>query len=117
MRRGVCLRWLGRHPGRPSGSSNAPGYTVPYAFYSPGNYRFWEEREPNTQRLIAIHMYFQTTEVNRTIWMDGRPHPPPWAAHTFAGFSTGEWKGNVLHITTTHLKHGFRSRKWSVPER
>ena len=83
------------------------GYTVPYAFYSPGNYRFWEERDPNNQRLIAIHMYFQTTEVNRTIWMDGRPHPPAWAAHTFAGFSTGEWKGNVLHITTTHLKHGY----------
>ncbi|HTA40923.1 MAG TPA: hypothetical protein VK789_00670 [Bryobacteraceae bacterium] len=83
------------------------GYTIPYAFYSPGNYRFWEERDPNNQRLIAIHMYFQTTEVNRTIWMDGRPHPPAWAAHTFAGFSTGEWKGNVLHIATTHLKHGF----------
>ncbi len=83
------------------------GYTIPYAFYSPGNYRFWEERDPHNQRLIAIHMYFQTSEVNRTIWMDGRPHPPAWAAHTFAGFSTGEWKGNVLHITTTHLKHGF----------
>jgi len=83
------------------------GYTIPYAFYSPGNYRFWEERDPNNQRLIAIHMYFQTSEVNRTIWMDGRPHPPAWAAHTFAGFSTGEWKGNVLHITTTHLKHGY----------
>jgi cyclase len=83
------------------------GYTIPYAFYSPGNYRFWEERDPYTQQLIAIHMYFQTSEVNRTIWMDGRRHPPPWAAHTFAGFSTGEWKGNVLNITTTHLKHGY----------
>ena len=57
------------------------GYTVPYAFYSPGNYRFWEERDPNTQVLIAIHMYFMTTEVNRTVWMDGRAHPPEWAAH------------------------------------
>ena len=83
------------------------GYTVPYAFYSPGNYRFWEERDPISQRLIAIHMYFQTTEVNRTIWIDRHPHPPTLAAHTFAGFSTGEWKGNVLHVTTTHLKHGF----------
>ncbi|HLK51433.1 MAG TPA: MBL fold metallo-hydrolase [Bryobacteraceae bacterium] len=83
------------------------GYTVPYAFYSPGNYRFWEERDPHNQRLIAIHMYFQTSEVNRTIWMDGRPHPPAWAPHTFAGFSTGEWKNNILQITTTHLKHGY----------
>ena len=83
------------------------GYTIPYAFFSPGNYRFWEERDPHNQRLIAIHMYFQTSEVNRTIWMDGRPHPPAWAAHTFAGFSTGEWKGNILYITTTHMKHGY----------
>ncbi len=83
------------------------GYTVPYAFYSPGNYRYWEERDPHTQQLVAIHMYFQTSEVNRTIWMDGRSHPPAWAAHTFAGFSTGAWKGNVLNITTTHLKHGY----------
>ena len=83
------------------------GYVIPYAFYSPGNYRFWEERDPYTQRLIAIHMYFQTSELNRTIWMDGRPHPPAWAAHTFAGFSTGEWRGNVLQIKTTHLKHGY----------
>jgi len=83
------------------------GYTVPYAFFSPGNYRFWEERDPYTQELTAIHMYFQTSEVNRTIWMDGRPHPPAWAVHTFAGFSTGQWKGNILQITTTHLKHGY----------
>jgi cyclase len=83
------------------------GYTIPYAFFSPGDYRFWEERDPHTQQLIAIHMYFQTSEVNRTIWMDGRPHPPPWAAHTFAGFSTGVWKRSILQITTTHLKHGY----------
>ena len=26
----------------------------------------------------------------RTIWMDGRPHPPEYAPHTFMGFSTGD---------------------------
>jgi cyclase len=83
------------------------GYNVPYAFISPGNFRFWEERDPVTQTLIAIKMYFQTSEVNRTIWMDGRPHPPPNAEHTFAGFSTGRWENNVLAITTTHLKRGW----------
>jgi cyclase len=83
------------------------GYGIPYAYFSPGNYRFWEERDPYTQKLIAIKMWFQTSEVRRTIWMDGRSHPPAYAAHTFAGFSTGEWKGNVLTITTTHLKRAW----------
>ncbi len=40
----------------------------------------------------------------RTIWMDGRPHPPEYAAHTWQGFSTGKWDGDMLTITITHLK-------------
>ena len=83
------------------------GYGIPYAYFSPGNYRYWEERDPYTQQLIAIHMWFQTSETRRTIWMDGRPHPPAYAAHTFPGFSTGEWRGNILTITTTHLKRAW----------
>jgi glyoxylase-like metal-dependent hydrolase (beta-lactamase superfamily II) len=42
--------------------------------------------------------------------MDGRPQPPAWAPHTWTGFSTGEWIGNTLKITTTHLKDGFLHR-------
>ena len=68
-----------------------------------GNFRFWEERDPYTQRLIAIKMYGQTTEGTRTVWMDGRPHPPPYAKHSFLGVSTGKYEGNVLTIYTTHL--------------
>jgi glyoxylase-like metal-dependent hydrolase (beta-lactamase superfamily II) len=83
------------------------GYGIPYAYFSPGNFRFWEERDPHTQQLIAIHMWFQTSEVRRTIWMDGRPHPPAYAPHTFAGFSTGTWEKNALTITTTHLKRAW----------
>lgn len=81
-------------------------YSIPYEFVSPGNYRFWEERDPVTQGLIAIRMYFQNTEGHRTIWMDGRPHPPAYAPHTFFGFSTGRYEGNQLTVTTTHLKRG-----------
>src|SRR5947199_9636241 len=39
--------------------------------------------------------------------MDGRPHPPPYAPHTFAGFSTGKFEGNILTVTTTHIKRGW----------
>ena len=40
-------------------------------------------------------------------YLDGRRHPPEEAAHTWAGFSTGKWEGNMLVITTTHIKDGY----------
>ena len=39
-----------------------------------------------------------------------RPHPPAWAPHSWTGFSTGEWVGNTLKVTTTHLKDGYLKR-------
>ena len=72
-----------------------------------GNFRFWEERDPHTQKLIAIKMYGQITEGTRTVWMDGRPHPPAYAKHSFLGFSTGKYDGNVLTVSTTHLKRNW----------
>ena len=44
------------------------------------------------------------------IWLDGRPHPPELAAHTFAGFSTGAWDTNMLNVYTTHLKESYMRR-------
>jgi hypothetical protein len=42
--------------------------------------------------------------------MDGRPHPPEYAAHTWFGFSTGKWEGSTLVVQTTHLKEGYTER-------
>jgi len=39
--------------------------------------------------------------------MDGRPPPPAYAPHTFPGFSTGKFDGNILTVTTTHIKRGW----------
>ena len=86
------------------------GYVAPYAMRSTGNFRIWEERDPRTQRLIAIHVYNQTTEGLRTIWMDGRPHPPAWAPHTARGFATGQFVGHMLVARTTHIKQGWVRR-------
>jgi len=83
------------------------GYVPPYFFVAPGNYRIWEERDKHTQQLIAVHMYTQIPEGLRTIWMDGRPHPPVYAQHTWSGFSTGKWDGNILTVYTTHIKRGW----------
>jgi hypothetical protein len=47
---------------------------------------------------------------NRTIWLDGRPHPSPHAEHLWSGFSTGVWQGRMLKVTTTHMKLGFIRR-------
>jgi glyoxylase-like metal-dependent hydrolase (beta-lactamase superfamily II) len=83
------------------------GYVPPYTYNQPGNLRFWEERDPYTQQLLAIKHYWQIAEGTRTIWMDGRPHPPAYAQHTWAGFSTGKYEGNALTVATTHLKRGW----------
>ena len=62
------------------------GYVTPYFWYAPANYRIWEERDPFTQRLVAWRFYGQIAQGDRTVYMDGRPHPPAYAPHTFAGF-------------------------------
>jgi cyclase len=90
-------------------------YVTAYQMRATGNFRVWEERDPHNQRLIAIHVWGQTTEGHRTIWMDGRPHPPAWAPHSFRGFSTGRFVGNALVVSTTHIKQGWLRRN-GTPE-
>ncbi len=82
----------------------------PYIFHGPLQVRMWEEKEPRTQQVIAIMVYVSTYEQTRAIWMDGRPHPPEWAPHTFQGFSTGKWEGDILTVYTTHIKQEWIRR-------
>ena len=91
------------------------GYVAPYQIRAIGNARAWEERDPHTHRLIALHWFNQTFEGKRTIWMDGRPHPPAYAPHSWMGFSTGRFVGNALLVETTHLKQGWLRRN-GLPE-
>src|SRR5262249_57655042 len=42
--------------------------------------------------------------------LDGRPHPSPNVAHTWGGFATAKWEGNMLTVTVTHLKEGYVRR-------
>lgn len=73
-------------------------------------FRFSKIVDRATQNVIAWHMRSYAWGVERTIWMDGRPHPSQYAAHTFEGFSTGAWVGNTLVVTTTHLKWNYIRR-------
>jgi hypothetical protein len=81
-----------------------------YGFRGVGNLRIWLDFDDATQKLIKINTQIQWMEQKREIWMDGRPHPPDYAAHTWQGFSTGHWEGPVLVVNTTHLKQGWMRR-------
>jgi hypothetical protein len=85
-------------------------HVSPYIYRGPTNLRIWEEKHPKTQDVLALKHYHSTYEQTRTIYMDGRPHPGPNAAHTWMGFSTGRWDGDMLIIETTHLKPGWVRR-------
>jgi hypothetical protein len=75
--------------------------------------RISKDVDPVTGETFALHFNFQDL-IDRVIYLDGRPHPPAEAAHTWAGFSTGRWEGDVLTITTTHLKE-YILRRDGVP--
>ncbi|MEP6962183.1 MAG: hypothetical protein ABI995_08895 [Acidobacteriota bacterium] len=81
-----------------------------YGPRGPAKLRIWKEVDPATQQLIAWRTHIEWQAPERTIYMDGRPHPGPLAPHTWQGFSTGEWNGNILVVTTTHLKTGWIRR-------
>ncbi|HEY6347360.1 MAG TPA: hypothetical protein VIY49_38215 [Bryobacteraceae bacterium] len=82
------------------------------ADYGPSfsNLQMWKDMDPVTRDEIAWHTHMSWMAVERTIWMDGRPHPPDYAPHTWQGFSTGKWEKNTLTVTTTHLKTGWIRR-------
>jgi hypothetical protein len=81
-----------------------------YGFRGVGNLRVWVDQDPTTQAVITLHTHVQWMEQHREIFMDGRPHPPAHAAHTWQGFSTGRWEGDTLVVSTTHLKAGWIRR-------
>ena len=81
-----------------------------YGFRGVGNLRVTNEYDEATEQLRAIHTHIQWQEQRRTIYMDGRPHPPEFAPHTWQGFSTGRYDNGVLVIRTTHLKQGWIRR-------
>jgi hypothetical protein len=81
-----------------------------YGPRGPANLRFWRDIDTATQQTLAYHTHISWQAPERTIWMDGREHPPEYAPHTWQGFSTGKWEGDMLTVTTTHLKNGWIRR-------
>ena len=83
-----------------------------YSFRGPRpDLRFEHILEPITDRLIGYRTNGTFGRADRTIWLDGRPHPDEsYGLHTWDGFSTGEWVNGVLVVTTTHMKYGVYQR-------
>jgi hypothetical protein len=81
-----------------------------YGFRGVGNLRIWNVIDDATQQLVSIRTHIQWQEQEREIFMDGRPAPPDFAAHTWQGFSKGHWDGRVLVVETDHLKAGWVRR-------
>jgi glyoxylase-like metal-dependent hydrolase (beta-lactamase superfamily II) len=93
------LEWQGRpHP-------------VTYSMRAPRpDFRMGPVVDQKTERLIAYTITGLFGRADRTIWLDGRPHPSKYAEHLWQGFSTGEWVDGGLKVTTTHIKYSFVHR-------
>jgi cyclase len=81
-----------------------------YSLRGPANIRITKIFDPVTQETIGYEIFGTFGQATRRIWLDGRPRPPSYAAHTWAGFSTGKWDGDQLTVETTHLKVGWIQR-------
>ena len=84
-------------------------HPAPYQWRALGAVRISEEIDPVSRELRGYHLEYLRS-MDRWIYMDGRPHPPEWAPHSWSGFSTGKWQGNMLVVTTTHIKGAYLRR-------
>lgn len=75
--------------------------------------RLWTEVQGSTQQVRAYRGRIAMRDQETTIWMDGRSRPPDWVRHSWSGFSTGEWQGDTLVQTATHLKENY-IRRWGA---
>jgi hypothetical protein len=81
-----------------------------YSVRSPQHAQIWPVWDDITREVREWHIALERTSSDRIIYMDGRPHPSENAPHSWSGFSTGEWVGDILKVTTTHLKEGYSRR-------
>jgi glyoxylase-like metal-dependent hydrolase (beta-lactamase superfamily II) len=69
-----------------------------------------KQLDPISRQIVAYRITVHKTAGARMIWLDARPRPSRYAAHSWEGASTGTFKGPVLEISTTHLKESIITR-------
>jgi glyoxylase-like metal-dependent hydrolase (beta-lactamase superfamily II) len=84
-------------------------HSAPHQWRGVGGARILKDLDPISRDLVGYRLQFMRS-LDRPIYVDGRPHPPAYAPHSWSGFSTAEWEGHTLKVTTTHLKDGYLKR-------
>lgn len=80
-----------------------------YISRGPSQVRIWKEVDPVSRQITAWHAEWLRS-IDNPYYMDGRAHPSDLAPHTWGGFSTATYEGEMLKITTTHLKEDYYRR-------
>jgi hypothetical protein len=84
-----------------------------YIYRGPTALRISKDIDPFSRELVAYEPeWHQST--NMPVYVDGREHPPEEAAHTWGGFSTATWEGDILRIQTDHLKEDYIRRNGAM---
>jgi hypothetical protein len=84
-------------------------HSADYIWRGPSNLTITKEIDPVTREITAFHAEWLRS-VDRPVYLDARAHPPDYANHTWAGFTTAKWEGDMLTTNVTHLKEGYIRR-------
>ena len=92
-------------------------FPATYAPRTLSTLRIWDTTDAQTQEQTKIETNMAFAQPHRTIWMpaSNHPGPSPTAPHTWQGYSTGKWVGNVLWVHTDHLKPHYLQRSQGLP--
>ena len=92
-------------------------HVSPYIYRGPLDLRIWQEKDPETQQVIAIRNYISTWSQFRTIWMDGRPHPPDLRSPHLDGIFHRQMGGRRSHRHDDAYQDRLGTAQWRSDER
>jgi len=84
-------------------------HSADYIWRGPSQLRITKEVDPVTRQILAFHAEWLRS-IDNIYYLDGRPHPSANSPHTWGGFATAKWDGDMLTVTVTHLKEGYVRR-------
>jgi cyclase len=84
-------------------------HSADYIWRGPSQLTIRKEENPLTREITAFHAEWLRS-IDNPVYLDGRPHPSEDGLHSWGGFATGKWEGDMLTITVTHLKEGYIRR-------
>ena len=71
-----------------------------YIYRGPTQLRISKDVDPYSREIVAYQPeWHQST--NMPVYLDGREHPPAESVHSWGGFSTATWEGDILRIETS----------------